>query len=201
MIKFLTILILVTGMAYGAEEAPKLSQADQSAIDKAIESSLAEPQKAYQAYQAALVKAQDKAIKDLEKLKAGAMKGNNLPLAVAIDGKIAEVKKGALGGVIVERAEKSGDLLGGDEKKVDVAKAIAGKWKSSNRGTVWTLNSNGTFSTTSKGDTGVLEFKKDGSIVATCTNSNWVNTLKIVNNTSILGKCENGSEFTLTKAE
>lgn len=129
MIKFLAMLILVTGMAYSADEA-KLAASDQAAIDKAIEASLSEPSKAYQAYQTALTKASEKAIKDLEKLKANAMKGNNLPLAVAIDGKIAEVKKGALGGVIVEKAEKAGDLLGGGEK-VDVAKAIVGEWKGS----------------------------------------------------------------------
>lgn len=129
MIKFLAMLILVTGMAYSADEA-KLAASDQAAIDKAIEASLAEPSKAYQAYQAALTKASDKAIKDLEKLKAGAMKGNNLPLAVAIDGKIAEVKKNGLGSVIVEKAEKAGDLLGNEkEKVVDVAKAIVGEWK------------------------------------------------------------------------
>lgn len=106
-----TLLTLFAVLAFAADEAPKLSAADQLLIDKALDSNLQAASKAYAAYLAEIVKAQEKTIKDLEAVKAAAMKKGNLALANAADGEIKKVKDGAL----AERAvdlNKKGDVPG-----------------------------------------------------------------------------------------
>ena len=99
------------------EDAPKLPPVDQAVLDKAIDANLTEANKAYAAYQTAVAKAQDQAIKALEKVKAEAMKKGNLALANAADAKIKEVRGGTLAQQVVDNSK--GDLLG--ERRVRIA--------------------------------------------------------------------------------
>jgi hypothetical protein len=93
-------LLILAGMAFGADsDAPAALSPDvQAAVDKDINQSLSPAFKAYSAYQAALAKAQDKVVKDLEKMKVDATKKGDLDTANALVAKIAEIKSGSLAG-------------------------------------------------------------------------------------------------------
>ena len=110
--KILTISLLTISFAFAADEATKLHAADQSLIDKALDSNLTNASKAYAAYLAEVAKAQDKTIKELEAVKAAAMKRGNLALANAADAQIKSVKDGALAERAVDLNKQKGDLLG-----------------------------------------------------------------------------------------
>ena len=147
MLKSLSLAILATFAFSGEVDAPKLSKEASQAIDKAIESNLTEPNKLYDAYQASLAKAQSKVIASLEKLKADASdvkKGtmslkDRSSLVDAIDAKIVEIRKGALGEKVVAWRLNDGDLLGGDV----VVESLVGTWKRGD-GYIYTLNMDGT---------------------------------------------------------
>ena len=116
MLKIISSFLLLAGAVYASEDAPKLPPLDQAAIDKAIDANLTEANKAYAAYQTAVAKAQDQVVKALEKLKADAMKKGNLPLAIAADSKIKEVRGGSLEQQVTDNSRD--DLLGDSAKRV-----------------------------------------------------------------------------------
>jgi hypothetical protein len=126
LIETLSLSILCVALAVAGEAASKVPPATQAAIDKSIDSNLVAANKAYSAFQVELMKAQDKIVKDLEKLKADALKKADLASANAIDAEIQSVKEKGKLGERVASGDKA-DLLG--DAKVDLAKAIVGKWK------------------------------------------------------------------------
>lgn len=109
MLKILAIAILAP-LAFAAEEAKEAKP--NPAIDKAIAPAMAEATKGYGVYQEALAKASDKAVKELEKLKAEAMKRGDLSLAVAVDAQIKDLKEGALGDKVIAKTIEKNILLG-----------------------------------------------------------------------------------------
>lgn len=115
------LLILITGSLFAADEAAKLATADQAVIDRVIASSLSDAHRARDAYTAAVNKAQEKGVKDLERVKADAMRSANLPLANAADAKIKSLKDGALFEMMGEKSKPP--------KLQDTLKSIAGTWK------------------------------------------------------------------------
>lgn len=108
-------LSLLAMCAFGAEVA---DQKPNPAIEKALAPTLAEVAKANEVYTQALAKASDKAIKELEKVKAAAMTKKDLDTANLADAKIKELKSGKLRSMLdakdQEKAEV-GDLLGEDK--------------------------------------------------------------------------------------
>lgn len=122
MLRFITIAIMSAAFI-GAEEAP--SEASNPAIDKAIIPAYNEASKAYKSYQIALLKANDSAIKNLEKVKSDAMKKNDLKTAVAVENRIKELKEGWLDKLVVEESKKG--LLG--DSDISLTKVVIGKWK------------------------------------------------------------------------
>lgn len=133
----LAFIVVLWGLAsFGLASEPDTKP--NPAIEKAIASALSDATKSYGAYQEILAKATDRAVKDLEKLKSEAMKKGDLPLAVAVDAHIKELKEGALGDRVAEKAREkekdSGDLLGDAIKKksgvaIDPKDPLIGRWK------------------------------------------------------------------------
>lgn len=128
MLKSLALALLAT-LVFSAEEAKEVKP--NPAIEKAIAPALAEASKGYEAYQNALAKATDKAVKELDKLKVEAMKKGDLPLAVAVDAQIKAFKEGALGDRVAEKAKDAEDLLSNkaEPSKPDSKSPIIGKWQ------------------------------------------------------------------------
>jgi hypothetical protein len=118
--RILTLIILL-GICFAGEVDPKANPV----VEKAVSAALADGQKAYEAYRAALAKASEKAIKDLERAKADAMKRGDLPSANELDGKIKELREGGLESIISKR-QKTDDLLG--ENAALTPKLILGSW-------------------------------------------------------------------------
>lgn len=109
MIYRLTVLAILTTLGFAADAS---SEKSNTAIEKALAPAIADASKGYAVYQDVLAKAADRAVKELEKLKADAMKKNDLPLAVAVDAQIKSVKEGALAALVAAKSQQNGDLLG-----------------------------------------------------------------------------------------
>ena len=129
-------LILATFAFSGEAEAPKKPSFAEEAYNKSVEANSKDVYKTYVAYTWALEDANKKIVKDLEKIKVDlndVKKFTKLTISdrasaiTEIDGKIQEIRKGALGEKVASSSLSSGDLLGGGE--VDIKKLIVGKWK------------------------------------------------------------------------
>jgi len=122
---------LLAFAAFAADEAPKKPSFAEDAYNKAIEANSKDVYKNYDLYLKSLEAANQKIVKALEGVKAdlnnvkkGSMSLTDRADAIkAIDEKIAELKKGALGEIVVRKSE---DLLG---EGGDIKKLIVGKWK------------------------------------------------------------------------
>lgn len=191
MLKSAILILLLFGSAFSVDEVPKLSPSDQAMLDKAVDTSLLEPSKVYDQYLAALGKAQEKAVKDLEKVKVDAMKKANLPLANAADAKIDEIKKGLLGDKIVT---KSGEGLMGE--KINIRATILGKWNWSWSGwNAFTFEKNGGFSNWwIPGG----KWKIDGDSVLVEDNT-WKYTIKVISKEELSVTRNDGVTNTMTK--
>jgi hypothetical protein len=124
MLKILTISLFAVALWAGEAEL------DRSPIDKVLDSNLVSANKAFSAYQAEVAKAMDKTVKDLEKLKADAMKKGNLPLANAVDAEITKVKEGSLAERVEVKAKEKDDLMGDapiGSRKVTIAASTDGQ--------------------------------------------------------------------------
>ncbi len=135
------------GWAADPPETPKKSEAE-LLYEKLLAENTKEADKQYGEYLAALAKANDAILKKLEATKADlndTKKFKNLDIAARakaiaeIDAKILEVKKNGVGEAIV--AARNADLLDGG--KVDVAKAIVGKWGRDDGVSYWQFNNDG----------------------------------------------------------
>lgn len=120
MLKTITLIALATFAFSGEADAKKPSFAEE-VYNKAIEANSKDAFKAYQAYQDSLTKANEKIVKalevvkkDLNDTKKGSLSLTERADAIKeIDGKIAELKKGALGELVVAKSvDSSNDLLG-----------------------------------------------------------------------------------------
>lgn len=116
------MLILVVVACFAVDD--QVSKESQTAIDRSIEGNLNKAYKSYDAYLKELEIAKIVVVKDLEKMKAEAMKKGDLAHANIVEAKIKEVKDGALGDRIVERS-KSVDLLGDSDGWIE---RLDGKW-------------------------------------------------------------------------
>lgn len=87
-------------------------------IEKALAPTIAEAAKANEIYVQALAKASEKAIKELEKVKAAAMTKKDLDTANLADTKIKELKSGGLRAMLDAKDKEKGEaaeLLGEDK--------------------------------------------------------------------------------------
>jgi hypothetical protein len=116
------LLLVFSLVCFGAEEI-KLSPSDQLKVDKAIDGSLADARKSYDAYLSVLGKAQERAIKELDALKVDGMKKGNLPLANAAEAKIKEIKDGSLKDRITEKLKTDSP-----SEKQDLSIVVLGEW-------------------------------------------------------------------------
>jgi len=181
----------------GAPEPPKKSDAE-LLYEKLLEANVKEADKAYSQYLKALEVANKKILAGLEATKKDLndmKKFKNLDIAARakaieeIDAKILEVKKGAVGEVIVKRAESdpAGDLLG---EKQDLASKIIGKWLWTNVECVFDKKGN------ISGRPGTWKIEDDKILLSV---NGWVHTMTIDETGNMVGSRNDGGKVTLTK--
>jgi hypothetical protein len=126
-------LTLIAVACFAGEATPSFAD---EAYAKAVDASSKKAESAYEAYQkelaaasAAVIKSLEATIKELNDPKKYAKLGMKERAAAIeeLEKKIAAVKEGAVGEGIVAKKGREGDLLG--DVKVDLAKAIVGKWR------------------------------------------------------------------------
>jgi len=190
MLKTLTLSILALSVAMAGDppDAPKKSEAE-LLYEKLLEANVKPAAVAYEAYAKALEAANKKIIAGLEatiKDLNDTKKFPKLDIAARakmieeVKAKIEEVKKGAIGEAVVERAKSSGDLLGSDKPATtDPRNEFIGKWKMIIPGkpSTDTLTIDGKFNAThSAGVFGKVEFKDNCITISWTNNTTWVLT-------------------------
>jgi hypothetical protein len=136
-VNFTLMVLALAGMAFGSDaptDQPKKSEAD-LLYEKLLTENTKPAETTYAAYQKALDVANVKVVKALEAAKAdfndpkkGKLSITERAAAIAaIDDKIKAVKDGAIGETVIDRSKKTyAEVM---SVKVDMAKAIIGKWK------------------------------------------------------------------------
>ena len=115
-----TILLAITlSSPMWATEGPKPNPE----VDIAVTAAFADAEKAFDSYKAVMIKATDKAVKDLDKAKLHMMKKGDLASANELDAIVKELKKGGLEKLVIERKNVGGDLLSNAQKA-----PIVGTW-------------------------------------------------------------------------
>jgi hypothetical protein len=134
------ILVLVATFAFAVDEKPEPKSPATILYEKALADNSKEVEKTYAVYLKALEVANAKVLKALEVAKSDLNDPKKGKLSITdrakaleeLEGKIKSLKGGELATVVAEKekekAKDAGDLLG-DEEKLDVKKAIQGKWK------------------------------------------------------------------------
>jgi hypothetical protein len=142
---FIASLAACAACAADPPEAPRKSDAE-LLYEKLLEAHVRDPAKAYEAYLKALeaanqkiVKGLEDAIKDLDNPRKGSLSITERAKMIGeLTAKIEDVKQGAVGETVMERA--SGDLLG---DKPNLMRLIVGRWLTSTSPGIVDLQVNG----------------------------------------------------------
>lgn len=181
--KLLAILVIlsISFILYGAEEGKDKTP---PAIKPALEAFESDAKKAWEAYQQALGKAQEKVKKDLDAKMKDATRKADLTTANFIKAKMDEMGRDDYVDGLERKwkEEDKLDLLGNKIGQNDIAKLIVGKWRYVKPS--WDVeikfSENGTF-TTSDNYSGKWTVKNDSIYFVISNHDDWWNTMNIPN--------------------
>lgn len=200
----LTTLIALATLSYSAED--KKPSFAEEAYNKSVEANSKDVYKTYDVYLKALEDANKKIVKDLEKIKVDlndVKKFTKLTISdrasaiTEIDGKIAELKKGALGDKVVAWRLNDGDLLGGGG---DDMSSYVGRYVDES-GNMWgEVNPNNKAKHTINNWNGVWTYSK-GKLSIAWSDTKFVDTLILdKDGKTYIGVNDRGASWKLYKA-